>query len=504
MIKKTIAAALAATMCLSLCACSDGTPQTTDIKDVLRVNPVSEAAETGDVLMGDVMPFYDGERMNVYHLKNETGTNSMWYHPIARISTTDFTHYEENGVALDFEEYFDSYDAALGTGSFIKDENGIVHCFYTGHNAELSPVEVIRHAVSADGQKTWIKDGNFYMANGSNDFRDPYLYYDEEEEKYCMLVTTRKNVSGVDTGIIARYTSPSLSAYPSEWKLDSDPFFVNDSGTFNMECPAYFRYNGYYYLTFSEQGEKRVTHYRYKKAKDGKWIKPEIDYIDGQGFYAGRPEQMNGMLYCFAWCAKTTTGDDTGEFDWAGNLVVHRLKQRPNGELYPVMIPSVRDAVNTPASYSFADGGALGDLTFSGDGFAAKAVEPIKTDVMRMHFEFELGSASGNFGLTFGVNGGDNRLGNAVMAFDAGNGAFSYYNDVFSVMRYRNALVTTPYTFEAGKVYTADVLIDGQIVSVYFNNELATTARVYNMPNKNFAFYSNGANVSFRGIKMYA
>ncbi len=500
---KAVLLMLAGIMGLSLvgCGAGGGTPKGSVEQNGININPVSEVKPEGSMSIGDVMPFFDGETINVYHLQNKTGSNSMWYHPIACVSTTDFVHYEERGIALDFEEYYDSYDAALGTGSFIRDEEtGTVHCFYTGHNAELTPMEVVRHAVSNDNQKTWTKDESFILKNGNNDFRDPYLYYDEEEKKYCMLVTTRSG----GTGVIDRYTSSDLSAYPDEWVRDRDSFFVNDSGTYNMECPSYFEYNGFYYLMFSEQGENRVTHYRYKKNAKDRWIKPANDAIDSEGFYAGRPVEANGKLYCFAWCAKTTTGDDYGEFDWAGNLVAHRLKQKPNGELVPVMIPNIKNALSTRVDYNLTSGGTLGELDFSGEKFEAKTAEPLGGNVTRMSFRVEFTDAAGDCGITFGLSGsGDNRLGNAVIAFDAERGELRYYNDVYSVVRYRDPLVSLPFKFETGKKYNVDLVIDGQILSVYLADELAMTVRIYSMANKNFAFYSNGAAVKFGEIGIY-
>ena len=95
------------------------------------------------------------------------------------------------------------------------------------------------------------------------------------------------------------------------------------------------------YLAYSEQGENRVTHYRYKTEKNGGWKRFERDSIDASGFYAGRLEKAEDKLYAFAWCANLT-GGSTGEFDWGGNLVAHEIKQLSNGELCAVMVSNVK------------------------------------------------------------------------------------------------------------------------------------------------------------------
>ncbi len=191
--------------------------------------PVSSYEETLEITMGDVMPFYDDGIMNIYHLQNSRGSNSMYYHPISRVTTKDFIHYKDEGIAIHYEENYSSPDAAIGTGSFIKDKNGKYHCFYTGHNAAegtgLPFIEVIRHAVS-DDQKEWQKDEQFNLYGDCNDFRDPYVYFDELDQIYYMLVTTRAN----GTGVIKQYACEDLSLGDKDWK-DMGVFFWNDEGS---------------------------------------------------------------------------------------------------------------------------------------------------------------------------------------------------------------------------------------------------------------------------------
>ena len=152
-----VVTALAALMCVST-GC--GAPKKNSVdQNGKTVFPVSAYDDSLPVSMGDVMPFYDDGVMNIYHLQNSRGTLSLFYHPIARITTTDFVNYTDCGVALPFEENSKSPDAALGTGSFIKDKDGNYHCFYTGHNDNgqsegLKFNEVVRHAKSTDNQKT--------------------------------------------------------------------------------------------------------------------------------------------------------------------------------------------------------------------------------------------------------------------------------------------------------------------------------------------------------------
>lgn len=490
-------------LCLPLAACGDSksTKGTVDQGDK-NVFPISTRANEWTTYMGDVMPFYDNGVMNIYHLQDSKGSLDMYYHPISRLTTTDYVSYKDEGVSLNFVEDIDSPDASLGTGSFIKDASGKYHCFYTGHNTRLEWHEIIRHAVSEDGQKTWTKVESFNLHgannNERNDFRDPYVYYDATDECYYMLVTTRNGAGG----IIKQYKATSLDAADVDWE-DKGEFFVNDAGSYNMECPSYIELNGYKYLAYSEQGSNRVTHYRYQTAGSNEWKKFSRDSIDSAGFYAGRLEKAGDKLYAFAWCAQLTAGS-TGGFDWGGNLVGHEIKQTENGELYAVMIENVKNTFSTQVTYNSVNGEKVSDVAFDGKKFAAYGVETLSKNITRMHFTVKPETLAGDFGVTFGIEGDyNNRLGNRVLAIQGESGRIVCYNDVANILRYGDELTAIGYAIESGKEYDVDIIIDGEIASVYFDNTVALTTRFVGIQNKNFAFYSNGTQVQFKGITFY-
>lgn len=482
------------------------------------VFPVSTYEDGLGKCMGDVMPFYDDGVMNIYHLQDTTGSSSVFYHPIARITTTDFVNYTDCGISINFDDAEDdpdaakSPDAALGTGSVIKDKDGNYHFFYTGHNDDgqsegLRFNEVIRHAKSYDNQQTWVKDRDdenkdyeLNLYGYENDFRDPYVYYDKEDDLYYMLVTTRD----YGCGVIKRYSAESPDARTEEWK-DLGVFFKNDDGDYNMECPSYVEYNGFYYLAYSEQGANRVTHYRYKTQKDGEWKKFGLDSIDNSGFYAGRLEKTNDGLYAFAWCARLS-GGSVGGFDWGGNLVVHKLEQLSDGRLCATMPKNFKDAFSTKVKYRY--GGGTNDeysgISFSGDGFSSRSAEKLGRQVTRMSFVISADDFNGDFGITFALDGVyNNRLGQSLVAFDLKNSKLSCYNGVTSILRYGAALASIPFAYTQGKDYNVDLIADGEVLSVYLNGEVALTARFSGIQRKNFAFYSNGCKAQVKEINFY-
>ena len=510
-------AAAAVAVCTAVSGCAAPNKNTVE-QGGKTVFPVSTYEDDLPKYMGDVMPFYDDGVMNIYHLQDTVGTNPVFYHPIARLTTSDYVNYTDCGISLDFDDAANnpdaakSPDAALGTGSVIKDKQGNYHFFYTGHNDHgqeegLRFNEVIRHAKSYDNQQTWLKDAEDENKNHElnlygdcNDFRDPYLYYDEADDLYYMLVTTRANGKGV----IKRYSASSLDAPTKEWR-DEGIFFSNDGGDFNMECPSYVEFNGYYYLAYSEQGENRVTHYRYRTEKNGEWKRFALDSIDNSGFYAGRLERAGNELYAFAWCARLS-GGSTGGFDWGGNLVTHKIIQMSDGELRAVMPDSYKTEFATKVKYRYGGGTneEYKQISFDGEGFSSRCAERLGRHVTRLNFTICPQDYEGDFGITFALDGVyNNRLGQSLIAFDTKNSRLVCYNSVSSILRYGAPLASVPFVYARGKKYSVDIIIDSEVLTVYLDYTVALTVRLTGIQRKNFAFYSNGSKAGIEEINFY-
>lgn len=442
--------------------------------------------------VGDPMPFYDDGIMNIFYLQDGRNTN-LGFHPFALMTTTDYLNYTDYGEVIPFENDLDSPDFALGTGSVIKDKDGVYHCYYTGHNSRKNSVlpyfEKIQHATSSD-KIHWTKhpDDGFY--GGENDFRDPYVFLGDDDI-YHMLITTRSQGGGV----IKEYTSQNLSS----WTYN-DIFFRNDSGTYNMECPTFIKYNGYYYLSFSEQGNTRVTRYRYKKNLNDSWIKPENDYLDGEGFYAGRMEKDSSKLIMAGWCATRVGEYDTGALDWGGNLVVHELIQKDNGQLSVKLLDSVKNNLSHQVSYKLKNGNDLANMQFNKTDFNSYCVEKLSKNITRISFDIKADKLNGDLGLSFNTIA-DNEISNEVLLFNFDTGYMSFYANAKSIDQLGKIDVCVPVEYK--DVNNVDIIIDGQIISAYINNDKALTTRFYDMPLNTFSFFNNKSEAKFDSIKFF-
>ena len=245
--------------------------------------------------VGDPMPYYEDGTFHVLYL-DDLRDGKPTYHPWSLYETSNFYEYENQGIVIPYGESMEVQDAALGTGSVIRDADGLYHAYFTGHNDTYAPKEAIMHATSTD-LKNWTKhpEDTFYASDkySKDDFRDPYVLYAEEESVYWMLVTARYE----DQGVLVKYTSKDLVNWNEE-----GIFFTNDmNSNTNLECPSLLQYKGKLYLTFSDQWPNRQFHYRISDSINGPFVIPEQDVFDGNGFYAGRLETDGENLYAFGW-----------------------------------------------------------------------------------------------------------------------------------------------------------------------------------------------------------
>lgn len=291
----------------------------------------------GNSPLGDPIPFSANGQLHVFYLF-DGATGGEAFHPWYHATTTDFFQYSDLGEALPVVQDRSSREFALGTGSVIQ-VGDTYHAYYTGFNNRLNPFEGILHATSRD-LVHWTKhpEQTFYAPAGyeRNDFRDPHVIRVEEKGEYWMLVTARSH----GRGVIAKLVSKDLV----KWQ-DGGVLFTNDSfaGDGNLECPTLFRIGDYWYLSFSDQSPTRRTQYRVSRRPDGPFEKSTSVALDGQGFYAGKVVEHAGQYYVTGWAPRKELQQDTGNFLWGGNLVVHQLVQQANGAL-AVRVP---DAVRS-------------------------------------------------------------------------------------------------------------------------------------------------------------
>ncbi len=497
--KKTLALIVVCLAVFGVFSCSaetTATTQPTTAKTTIDQEGLSLFPIHSDGFIGDPMPYFDGEKLHLFYL-HDARDGARGFHPWYLMQTTDFLHWTDRGLAIPYVNDYSSQDLALGTGSVIKDQNGLYHAFYTGFNGtgNVDFKEMIQHATSTDlVHWTKIPEDGFY--GGTNDFRDPYVLYMESENRYWMLVTTRVN----NYGVIKLFTSTDLT----EW-TDRGVFFRNDAGSWNMECPTLIRYDGYWYLSYSEQGANRIVHYRYKANLADPWIRPAIDYFDGIGFYAGRLEAAYGRLFAFGWVGTKTYDYDGGDFNWAGNLVTHELIQQENGELRPAPTAEAVSALSHEVTYDIVRSSmsVVDDaITFTGGaGYDYLMYGPLSENATRLRFEATIRTASGRFGLTFDAE--DEVYGPVNIVFNVADQAIEFYNVIPSKIATALPQIALPYAMASGQTLSVTILMQGPCLTVYVDGAIALTTRMYFLSANPFGFFGMRSDAVLSEVRFY-
>lgn len=295
--------------------------------------------------LGDVIPYYEDGVFYLFYLyahrnPEKYGEGTSWY----LITTTDFVCFTEYGEVLKHENC-ECQDLNAFTGSIIKWKE-TYYLYYTGYNAhpQYCVHQVPQQAVMVARGKdlfNWEKlpQYTFYTSDALyefSDWRDPFVFWNSKAGKYFMLLAARKNTGPKRRrGCIGLCTSDNLL----DWTVEQ-PFFAPDL-YMTHECPEVFQMGEWWYLLYSTFSEKFATHYRVSRSIDGPWAAPEDDTIDSRCFYAGKTASDGEKRYIFGWIPTKKQESDYEDYEWAGNLVIHELRQNSDGTLRVCMPESI-------------------------------------------------------------------------------------------------------------------------------------------------------------------
>lgn len=443
---------------------------------------------------GDPFPYYENGTFYIYYLQDWRGIQP-YLHPFHLTTTTDISSFDYQGEALPVGAS-SAQDAALCTGSIIKSrENGVYYMFYAGHKSNSdpsTPTQAVLLALSRD-LKNWVKDETFYLTvNASgynrNDFRDPYVYFDEESNLYKMLVTTQRNGQGT----LALYTSTDLH----HWELQ-EPFYT-DSSVSILECADVFKEGDWWYLIYSNISDRKV-HYLYSDSQNGPWTTPAHPTIDGIAYYAGKTASDGTSRYIFGWCP-TRIGDGD-EDQWGGSLVTHRIVSQEDGTL-KVTIPPAMDnkflrrlenpvlkqsgtVTQNDGSYQLAPSS---NATFPRISQASKIATVVKAS-----------SNTDSFGFTFGVCDDDDEVYSVV--FDLNNNKLVMYKETGAAKETQTE-VYLPVS--KNLTFNVKVVVEKSVCVTYVNNEIVFTNRITKMNQNPWRIFSQNGNVEFSNLQVYA
>ena len=452
--------------------------------------------QSPDAVCGDFMPFGEDGTFYLFYLRDpRVGGRSMGK-PFGwdLLKTKDFVHYENLGNAIPHgtDEEQDQY---VFSGSVIK-ALGQYHAFYTGNNMlfpqQGKPGQVQMHATS-DDLLHWTKtdeDLDLMAQPGydPDDWRDPFLLWDEERQEYRMFLGARKaGPKTQQTGRTVWYTSKDLKT----WEFQGD-FWAPDLYTMH-EMPDVFYMDGWWYHIITEYSHRSKMVYRMSKSLQGPWLTPKDDAFDGRAYYAGRTFSMDGKRILFGWVPYKAGDEDQGQFQWGGVLVPHQLYQREDGTLGCAMADTVRAA--------FVEGEPLGDVTLAAaPARQEKVLREDGGDFFKLELDVSFQEGTSTFGLRFY---GSQETGESYQyLFHVGeNRAVFEKSPNWPWPDEQNIGQERPICLEPGKTYHIDLIVDDTVATLYVDG-VALNARAYRKFGTAVSAFATDGTVELKNITL--
>jgi len=461
-----------------------------------------------DAWAADFIPLFAEGKFQLFYLLDwrdakKHGEGTPWY----RISTTDFVNFEEHGEMIP-RGTKEEQDLYVFTGSAIKAKDKY-HIFYTGNNGYMNdkrkPTQAVMHAVSDDLQHwTKIPSDTFYAPTDKyekNDWRDPFVFFNEETKEYNMLLAARFN-KGIPRrrGLTALCSSKDLVT----WKME-EPFYTPNE-FFTHECPDLFKMGDWWYLVFSEFTDLVATRYRMSRSIKGPWITPEHDTFDGHAFYAAKTASNGKDRFIFGWNPTRSENKDSGNWQWGGNLVVHQVVQQPNGELAVRVPVTVSKAFNKPLLQQLKtiEGVSLGvqkQVEIKAHGKFNAVMGGVLPDTCKLSTSVIFTENTKDFGCMLRCS--DDLESAYYIRLEPWKNRIVFdmwprtTNEVSQMVELERSLKLMP-----GKPVTMQIFIDGNKGVVYVNDLVAMNFRAYNLKEGKWAFFVSQGNATFGDIEL--
>ena len=467
-----------------------------------RLFPIPEGG-----YVGDTMPFVTKDGVLELYYLFDTDRNGQGYHPFYKYSTSNLYEYEDHGMVLSFG-LMSEPDPALGTGSVFQDANGLFHLFYTGHNDignNGKGKECVMHATSTD-REHWTKlpEVVLFAPDGysKDDFRDPEVFWVEEEQCYWMLISGHHNDMG---GVVAQYTSKDLV----NW--DFCGAFYPPHSQYMLECPDLFCIGDTWYLTYSWDC---VTYYAMSKSMYGPFYAPTDNILDGKStmegsgfvFYAAKTAELNGNLYLCGWHGRAGLSADSGVYQWGGNILNHQLVQKEDKTLGVKAPDTLREYFTVEKPFQAV--ATEGSVEISGSSIklsaesGSYALADMGTRPATMTLECDVTlDAKGCVGFAFGGSEADETY--TALCLDAERKLLHYEGYEIEELDVYEPMAFTHFDFSKSDTHHVKLVCENEIVVLYIDDCKALTSRItHSINGAHIGVFAKDCGATFSNISM--
>ena len=470
-----------------------------------------------DGWVGDTIPFAHDGKFYIYYLHDERKGNTQDEYGYRTswnlLITEDGVNVKDCKVVLPVGEYDDA-DYACYTGSVIEGNDGNFHMFYTAQNnynpkyhRDGKPLQYVAHAISTDlinweklPELTFGADERIYEPF---DWRDPFVFYNEEEKCFDMLLAARlRGASEKNGGCVGLCRSYDLLHWEAK-----EPFY-NPESYMTHECPDLFKLGNKWYLVYSTFSEKFVTHYRMSDKLSGPWTSPIEDTFDARAFYAAKTAQVGDKRIAFAWVPTKRGESDFGQYEWGGNFIAHEINQTTDNKLTVKPAEGLINMFNKEFVNEKLNKVEIENY----EGEKSYVIDGMKdTCMIEAVIEFSEGVRSFGIGLRQ-----DSALANGYYLR-----LEPFYNRIVADMWPRRIRGVNQWYVDGDKPFMVElerpfdykslkdnkvhirVVADGSIICLYVNDITALTMRAYNLNRTNWGFFVKDGSIRVSDIHMY-
>lgn len=253
------------------------------------------------------------------------------------------------------------------------------------------------------------------------------------------------------------------------------------------ECVDLFKMGDWWYLVYSEKhaSVRRVQYFKGRTLDElkactandaGIWPDSHEGFLDSRGFYAGKTASDGTNRYIWGWCPtrpgnnNTDAGAAPGEPEWGGNLVMHRLIQHSDGTLTLGEVKGIADSFGNTATTE----------AFTLEAGNYKLLPRLNNQVTRISMTITTSQPGDRFGFSF-VRGSDSKKYYSVIVNPENETTrkVNFEEEGDLGIGFINGTDGYPFPTPADGIYHVTITIDNSVLTMYINDNVAYTNRIY-------------------------
>ncbi len=424
----------------------------------------------------DAMPFFHDGRWHLFHM--QTGPRG-----IAHRVSADLVHWDVRPLAI---------PGPVATGSVVEHQGTFYFLYTSGRTVHLATSRDLDYWTLHDRNPVAVVDGHRYAGP---DFRDPYVFYHQEEACWWMLITTR--VPGrhrMRAGCVGVYKSRDLLTWEA-----AEPLWAPGLNA-HHECPQVIQHQDRWYLFNIE----RQDQYRVAESLAGPWMRPPNPSLGTHTVLAGSRLASDGERWVsFPFLCARRGPDEFGEIVQAEVYAIPRqlsfgangsITQQPVNELVEAMhalapLPALARTTAVSGSWEIQEHTAA--IAHTG----TLVLDDVPPDC---YFEADVTLATRNMEAGILLRANADLTEGYRLELHPGEGIVSFRP--FSYWDRDRVLVSQRVDLPVATPFKIRVFVSGTVMEAFVDDRVVLSSRLYRHPDGHVALLAADGKATFGNI----